>query len=574
MDNSEVAAIFYEVADLLDLQGVAFKPNAYRRAARSIEDLSEDLSKVAAEGRIEEIPGVGKSMAKKIEELLMTGHLQFLNKLRSQVPPGLLELLSVPDVGPKTASLLYKELGISDIEHLKQAALEHRLRGLKGFGEKAEERILQGIRTLEAKGGRILLGDALAVASKYVAYMRSKVQIDLISPAGSLRRGKETVGDIDILVGDDDPGSVMDAFVSYPEVREVAMKGPTKSSVVLSSGLQVDVRVVESSSYGAALQYFTGSKEHNVALRRIGVEMGLKLNEYGVFERESGKRIAGQTEKDVYDVLGLPLVPPELREDSGEIDAAKKGQLPSLVEPSHIRGDLHVHSEWSDGTGSIAEIAAEAASRGYEYVVISDHSQSLKITNGLTPDRLRKQIEEVRKVEDQLDGKPRVLAGSEVDIKADGSLDYPAGVLRDLDFVIGSVHSRFKMDKADMTRRILTAIDSGWIDVLGHPTGRIIGHRDPFEFDMDKVFSEAKEGKVCMEVNCFPDRLDLRDSHCRMAKEAGVMIALGTDSHRLEQMDFISLGVTTARRGWLERADVLNTLSAKELSNHLKRRRP
>jgi DNA polymerase (family 10) len=573
MDNREVAAVFYEVADILDLQGVSFKPNAYRRAARSIEALEEDISKVAAEGRLTDIPGVGESVAKKIQEIIQTGHLSYLEKLRSQIPEGLLQILSIPDVGPKTAMILNRELGIENLEQLKKAAEEHKLRNVKGFGEKSEEKILQGMKTLDAKGKRMLLGEAYPVATAYVEYLKSQGSADMVSVGGSLRRGKETVGDIDILVGDDNPKGIMDSFVSYPHVQEVLMRGPTKSSVVLSNGLQVDVRVVDAKSWGAALIYFTGSKDHNVIIRGIGVQRGLKLNEYGLFERESGRLIAGNTEEEVYEALGLRWMPPEIREASGEVEASAADKLPTLVEQSDIRGDLHVHTEWSDGVGTIEHMVDNAVARGYGYLAVTDHSQSLKIANGLSPERLRKQVDAVRKAEERSEGKLKVFAGSEVDIKPDGSLDFPESVLKDLDIVIGSVHSRFKMGRDEMTKRVVKAIESGRIDILGHPTGRLIGERDPYDIDLEKVFSAAKSSRVCMEVNSFPDRLDLRDAHCRLAGQAGVMVAIGTDAHRLEQLDYIRFGVTTARRGWLEKGDVLNTLNSRDLAALLRRRR-
>ena len=573
MDNSEIAAIFYEVADILDIQDVAFKPNAYRRAARSIEELDEPVSKLAEEGKLREIAGVGESMAKKIGEMLKTGELSYLKKLRTQIPAGLLRMLRVPEVGPKTVILLYKELGISDLDQLKKAAEEHRLRGLKGFGEKSEDKILAGIKTLESKGPRILLGEAYPVATAYVDYLVANESLDFVSVAGSLRRGRDTIGDIDILVGDDNPASVMNSFTTYPDVKEVLMKGPTKSSVLLKNGLQVDIRAVETKSYGAALVYFTGSKDHNVKIRKIGVEKGLKLNEYGVFERVSGKIMAGRTEEEVYEALGMKWIPPEIREDSGEVELSLKGAVPELLDPTHVRGDLHVHTEWSDGVGTIETAAERAHQLGYRYLAITDHSQSLKITNGLSPERLKKQAGAVRKAEEALGGKIKILAGSEVDIKADGSLDYPQSVLKDLDIVIGSVHSRFKMNVQEMTKRVVAAIDSGWVDIIGHPTGRIIGQRDPYELDFEKVFSAAKSSGVCMEINSFPDRLDLRDVHCRLAKESGVRMAIGTDAHRTEQLELMKFGIITARRGWLGDSDVLNTMDAKELLAHLRRRR-
>ncbi|OGS41866.1 MAG: phosphotransferase [Euryarchaeota archaeon RBG_16_62_10] len=569
MDNAEIAAVFYEVADILDLQGVPFKPNAYRRAARGIEDLDEDISKMASEGRLEEIPGVGESVAKKIDEVLRTGRLSYLDKLRSQVPAGLLAILRIPDVGPKTAMVLHRELGIADVEQLKEAAAQHKLRSIKGFGEKSEEKILQGIQTLESKGKRLLLGEALLVAEAYIEYLKSRVSLDHASFAGSLRRGKETVGDIDLLVGDDKPASVMEAFVSYPEVREVLMRGPTKSSVVLRSGLQVDIRAVETKSYGAALLYFTGSKDHNIALRRAGVEMGFKLNEYGLFERDSGKLVAASTEEEVYQALGLPLIPPELREDAGELEAARKGELPELVQREDIRGDLHVHTDWSDGIMPLEKVVAEGIARGYEYIAVTDHSQSLKITGGLTPERLAEQVREVRKLAKAFEDEILLLSGSEVDIKNDGTLDFPKRSMKDLDVVVGSVHSRFKMGRQEMTDRIVKAIESGSIDILGHPTGRLIGQRKPYEVDLERVFEAAKSAGVAMELNSFPDRLDLGDAHCRLARHARVKVAVGTDAHRPEQLGYIGLGVITARRGWLERRDVLNTAGSKDLQAHL-----
>ena len=573
MDNSEVAAVLYEIADLLELQGTPFKPQAYRRAARNIEQLGTPLSHVVADGKLDDIPGVGEALSKKIQELLSTGELSYLDKLRSEIPEGLVRMLDVPDVGPKTAMLLHKELGISSVEQLKEAALAHRLRDMKGFGEKTEERILQGIKVLESSGGRTLLGEALPIAEAYIEYLKASQAIDRISIAGSLRRGRDTIGDIDILVGDDSPAAVIDAFAAYPEVEEVIMKGPTKSSVRLRDGMQVDLRAVETKSYGAALQYFTGSKEHNVSLRRIGVEKGLKLNEYGLFERDSGRLVAGATEEEVYSALGLSCMPPEIRENSGELDAAREGKVPELVRLEQVKGDLHLHTEWSDGSDSIGKVVAEAESRGYDYVAITDHTHSLKIANGLSPERLRAQIDAVRKAEDAAGG-IRVLAGSEVDIKADGTLDLPGSVLNDLDIVVASVHSRFKMGRVEMTRRIVAAISSGMVDILGHPTGRLIGQRSAYEVDLQAVLDAAAEHDVCMEVNCFPDRLDLRDVDCRAAGSRGVRVSLGTDSHRTEHMGFIRLGVITARRGWLGPKDVLNTLDAAGLEKHLRGRRP
>jgi len=569
MENVDVARIFYEIADLLELQGVAFKPIAYRKAASSIEQLEEPIQKVADEGKLRQIPGVGESIVKKIQEILATGKLDYIEKLRKEVPAGLKAIVAVPDVGPKTAMVLYKEMGISSIDQLRAAAEGHKLHNLKGFGEKTEERILQGIKTLESKKGRMLLGEAYPVAMAYVDYLRSSGEIKLVSVAGSLRRGKETIGDIDILVGHDDPDSAAKIIKGYQEVSSVVMSGPTKTSVLLKSGLQVDVRVIAVKSWGAALQYFTGSKEHNVALRSIGVKMGLKLSEYGLFERDSGKEIAAATEEAIYKVFGMKVMPPEIREDQGELDAAKNGTLPQLIELGDIKGDLHVHTNWSDGSSTINEVVSTAVKMGYEYLCISDHSQGLRIANGMPLEKIKKQINIVRKTEDEISGKLRLFSGSEVDIKADGSLDYPKSILKDLDVVIGSVHSRFRMSKGEMTDRIVKAMESGSMDILGHPTGRVIGEREPYELDFERVFEVAKKTGVVMELNSFPDRLDLRDIHCRMAKDAGLKVAVDTDSHNVSHMANIRFGVITARRGWLEPKDVLNTMGAKELASHL-----
>ena len=569
MGNSDVARIFYEIADMLELQGVSFKPQAYRRAASAIEQLEIDIEDAVRDGRHKEIPGVGAAIAKKIEEIVETGRLSYLDKLKAELPPGLLDILTVPDVGPKTAMLLFRELGISSVADLKEAAESHRLRALKGFGARAEERILQGIRTLEASGGRTLLGEALPVARAYLKHLTDEFPSAQASICDSLRRGRETIGDLDLLIASEEPDPVVEAFASYDLVSTVLAKGSTKSSVRLQNGLQVDLRVVAPSSYGAALQYFTGSKEHNVVIRKIGVERGLKVNEYGVFERDSERPVAGEAEDAVYESLGLQWIPPELREDAGEVAAAREGKLPALIDQSDVRGDFHVHTEWSDGSDSIETVVSAAASRGYEFVAITDHSQSLTIANGLSPEKLRKQIKEVRRIGEVYADRMMVLSGSEVDIKPDGTLDYPPSILDELDMVIASVHSKMKMPKAEMTRRITNALESGHVDILGHPTARIIGRRNPVELDMEEVLQVAADTGVAMEINAFPDRLDLRDVHCRLAKEFGVPVAIGTDSHSIRHLEYLELGIITARRGWLGKQDVLNTLSPGEIRRRL-----
>ena len=573
MRNAEVAAVFYEIADILELQGVPFKPQAYRRAAAAIEQLDGEIARAVETGSHKDIPGVGNAIAAKIEELVETGRLDYLDRLRAEVPEGLLEIMAIPDVGPKTAMLLHRELGISSVDELKEAAEAGRISALKGFGEKTQQRLLRGIKTLESKGRRSLLGEAAPVAQAYLEYLRGCVSADMMGVCGSLRRGKETIGDVDILVASRDPEDVANAFTGYQRVEEVIAKGATKSSVRLAGGFQVDLRVVDPDSCGAALQYFTGSKEHNVVIRKIGVEIGLKVNEYGVFDRTTDEKLAGANEEGVYAALGLPWIPPELREDQGEVDAAREGRLPDLVDASDIRGDLHIHTEWSDGSEAIGDIIAAAHSRDYDYIAITDHTQSLAIANGLSPDDLRRQIDAVRREEERQGGAVRVFAGTEVDILGDGSLDLPSAVLEDLDLVVASVHSRMKMSQREMTDRVITAIESGLVDVIGHPTGRIIGRREALQLDLERVFDAAAENDVAMEINCFPDRLDLRDVHCRLAKGRGVSMAIGTDSHSIRHLDYIGFGIVTARRGWLEKDDVLNSLGAKELEQRLQRRR-
>ncbi|UCE81404.1 MAG: DNA polymerase/3'-5' exonuclease PolX [Methanobacteriota archaeon] len=573
MQNSYVASVFYEIAALLELQGVAFKPQAYRRAASAIEQLEIDIAAAVEAGTHRSIPGVGDAIAKKIEELVETGKLDYLDRLRSETPPGLLEVMAVPDMGPKSAMKLYRELGISSLDELKRAAESGKISRLKGFGERADERILRGIQTLESKGSRALLGEAVPIAKDYLEYMKNCVSPIQISICGSLRRGKETIGDVDLLVGSTATAAVTKAFTEYELVDEVVASGTTKTSVRLAGGFQVDLRVIDPNSFGAALQYFTGSKEHNVLIRKLGMEKGLKVNEYGVFERDNDAMLAGGDEEGVYEALGLPWIAPELREDSGEIDAARHGRLPRLVDTSEINGDFHVHTDWSDGSETIDDIVTASKARGYDYVAITDHTQSLTIANGLSPTRVRRQIKAVRQVEKAHEGSIRVFAGTEVDILADGSLDLPSDVLKELDIVIASVHSRLKMAPRELTTRVVTAIESGLVDILGHPTGRIIGRREASQMNLEKVLEAAEENGVAMEINSFPDRLDLRDAHCRLAKDRGVMMAIGTDSHSVRHLDYLGLGIITARRGWLEKGNVMNTLETAALEKLLRGRR-
>lgn len=559
MNNAEIAQMLYEFAELMDLKGDVFKRNAYRKAAQSVEDLGRDVQDLVAEGNLDSIPGVGESIAKKIKELVGTGRSTELEKLRQEFPAGLVQLMSVPDVGPRSVIRLRQELGVNSLQELKEAALSHRIRGLKGFGERSEENILKGIALVEKQSGRMPLGHAYPIARDIAEHLRMRGHTHAVSLAGSLRRMRETVGDIDILAGSDSPDKVMDLFVAHPQVASVIARGGTKASVRLADGTQVDLRVVPRESYGAALQYFTGSKEHNVKLRRIAIQKGYKLNEYGVFRKDDDALVAGSDEDGIYRLLGMDPMPPEMREDRGEIEAALEHRLPNLVSMEDIKGDFHVHTSMSDGRATMREVAEEAERRGYRYIGVTDHSQSLRIAGGLSIDDLLASVEEARQLSDEL-GFP-VLRGAEVDILEDGSLDYPDDVLAQLDYVIGSVHSRFKMDRREMTDRVLAAMSNEEMNILGHPTGRLIGKRPGYDIDLDRVMDEAKSKGVLLELNGFPDRLDLNDLNCRRAKERGVMMCIGTDAHSLGHFDNMELAVGTARRAWLEPGDILNTYS-------------
>ncbi len=558
--NRAIADRFATIADMLEIKGESiFRINAYRRSARAIESLTEDIAAVAARGGLTEIPGIGKATAEKITEFLQTGTMKAYEELAASLPPGLPALMAVPEVGPKTALLLYQKLGITSIDELEAAAKAGRVRDLPRMGAKTEENILKGIAMVRRSAQRRPLGVVLPVAEELVALLRAVPGVKEIDVAGSLRRRKETVRDIDILVTTSKAAErVMDAFVGAPQVAQVLAHGPTRSSVVLNVGLQADVRVVEPVAYGAALQYFTGSKEHNVALRERAVRKGLKLNEYGVWRVSDEHRVAGKTEVDVYRAVGLPWIPPELREDQGELDAAAAGTLPALIEPGDIRGDLHVHTKWSDGSESAESMAAAARQLGYEYLCITDHSQSLKMAGGVPADELREHIRVVRRLSDRVG--LTVLIGTECDILLDGSLDYPDALLADLDVVIASVHTRFTMSRDEMTKRIVRAMESEHVDILGHPTGRLLGSRDPYDVDIEAVVDAAARTGTALEINAAPERLDLKDTHVRLARDRGVRLEIGTDAHTSGQLSHMPLGVSVARRGWVEAKDVINTL--------------
>ena len=565
MTNQQVTSVFSDIAAMMEIEGEnPFKVRAYERASLIVSSLSEDLTAIRQRGELQKIPGIGSGIASKIEQILDSGTCDLYEELKGKIPTSVLQMLRIPEVGPKTAALLHKQLGIQSVEALEEAARSGKLRAVKGFGEKTEQNILKGIARLREHASRFPLAIAHPHALGIVKALKDSCPIDQIEVAGSLRRMRETVGDIDILVTSSQPQAVMDCFTALPVVAEVAAKGDTKSSVVTDIGAQVDLRVVEPSSFGAALQYFTGSKAHNVKLRDLAVRKGLKLNEYGVFRAKSNRRLGGAREQEMYSALGIPLMPPEMREDMGEIELALEGALPSLVTLKDIKGDLQAHTTESDGHNSLEQMVEAARQRGYQYLLITDHSKSSAYAGGLTLERLRKQVKQIRALNQKVRG-ITVLAGTEVDIKTDGSLDFPDELLAELGFVVASVHSAFKMDEAAMTRRILAAMRNPYVDAIGHPTGRLIGERDPYEVDVEALLVEAAKLGVAMELNAQPQRLDLKDIHARRARELGVLLSIATDAHSTDQLGFMEYGVATARRAWLEPRHVLNAKSLKDL---------
>ena len=570
MKNIELSRIFEQIAKILKIKEEnPFKIRAYEKITLVLENLPIDIETIYHQGGLNNIPGVGTGIAKKIEEFLTTGKLEYYEKLKETIPSGVIELLDISEVGPKTAKLLYEELGVDNIEKLEKAVKEHRIKDLPGMGEKSETNILRGIELYKRRKERFLLGRALPLAEEMVESLSQLKETDKISFAGSLRRKKETIGDIDILITSQNPEKIMRTFTSLPQVREILAEGPTKSSIITKDDLHIDVRVVEPISFGAALQYFTGSKAHNIKLRELALKRGLKINEYGVFEVESGNRIAGEKEEEVYQALNLPFIPPELREDRGEIEAAQEKKLPQLVEYSQIRGDLHLHTKWSDGAHTIRQMAEAAKKRGYKYIAITDHSQSLKIAGGLTEKRLREQMEEIQKLNQELKDFT-ILSGIEVDIKSDGSLDFSDEMLSKLDVVIAAIHSGFKQESKIITERIIKAMQNRLVNILAHPTGRLIGFRESYQVDMNEMIKVAAETGTILEINAYPERLDLNDVYCRMAKDKGVQLAIETDAHSIDGLEFMNLGVDVARRGWLEEKDIVNTLPLNELLKRLK----
>jgi len=572
MKQHELGLLFDQMADILEYRGEnIFRIRAYRRASQNLLSFSGDLERMMQAGELQEISGIGPDLAEKITEYLSTGRIAALEKMRRTIPKGLLELLEIPGVGPKTAQLLAQRLRISTVQQLEAAIRAHTLSKLPGFQKKKEENILKGIEILRKGRERMHLGLALPLAAQLIEFLRKLPGVTRVSTAGSLRRMRETIGDCDVLAASARPAAVIEAFTKSHFCSRVLGAGTTKASIVTPQGIQVDLRVVKPESFGAALQYFTGSKEHNVRLRELAIRKGLKLNEYGVFRTRTNARIGGREEEEMYKALGLPWIPPELREDSGELEAAKAGRLPRLVELRDVRGDFHIHTTWSDGSDELEEMAKAGAARGYEYLAICDHSQSLKFAHGMSIPRLRQQMRKIQVI--NRSSKCRLLMGSEVDILAEGRMDYPDRVLAELDFVVGSIHSGFTQPKAMLTRRLITAMRNPYVTLIAHPTGRLMGQRDPYPIDLAAVFKAAKETGTAMEINAFPKRLDLCDTAARQAQESGVMLAVSTDSHSLDQLDQISIGLGVARRAWIEPSQLLNCLPLAGLREWIGRKR-
>ncbi len=568
--NSDIAEVLNRIAELLELEGAnPFRIRAYRNAARTVTGLSRSIGSMLTEGAdLSELPGIGKDLAAKITEISETGHLRFLDEIEGRTPPGLAKLLGVPGLGPKRVQALYTALGVDDLDKLAAAAKAGKLRRLPGFGAKSEEKILRGLKTRGAEEHRMAWSRAEEVALPLVDYLTAVRGVKQVTVAGSYRRHRETVGDLDILATAAEGAPVIERFVAYEDVAEVVSQGATRSTVVLRNGLQVDLRVVRAASYGAALHYFTGSKAHNIAVRKMGVAKGLKINEYGVFKGE--KRIAGRSEKEVYAQVGLPYIEPELRENQGEIEAARRKGLPKLVRLEDIKGDLHTHSKASDGHASIAEMAEAAKSRGYAYFAVSDHSKKVTIAHGLDAKRLARQVDQIDRLNDKLKG-IRVLKSVEVDILEDGRIDLPDSILERLDLRVCAVHSKFDLPRDKQTERIIRAMDNPLFNVLAHPTGRLIGSRAACEIDMERVMKAAQERGCILEVNAQPERLDLTDLHCRMAKDLGVKVVISTDAHSTGDLGLLRFGISQARRGWLEAEDVINTRSWREVAKLLRR---
>jgi DNA polymerase (family 10) len=574
MRNSDVAKVFQDIADLLELKGEnVFKIRAYQKAARAIDYYPRELeAMIEEEGDLQSIPGVGEAIAKKATELITTGKLGYYENLKGEFPQGITNLLAIPRIGPKTANKLSSELGISSVDELEQAINEGRVAKLFGLGEKTAENILHQIQALRRKDQRIPIGEALPIVEEIIAALRSIPGVKNLTPAGSLRRFQETVGDIDLMGTADEPREVIDAFVALSLVRQVLVQGSTKATVIVSGGLQVDLRMVEHDSFGSLLQYFTGSRQHNISLREKWRKRGLKLSEYGITVVATDKLDKFATEEEFYRRLGMQYIPPEIREAQGEIERAEQGSMPSLVELSDIKGDLHTHTEWSDGHDSIEELALAAQNMGYQYMAITEHSAGRGIPHGLSIERLREQVGEIKALNRRLSG-IRVLTGTEADIRADGSLDLPHEILTELDIVTAAVHSAMNQSEEKMTERVIRAIENPDVDMIAHPTCRLIGEREPVAIDLEAVFRATAKYSKIMEINAMPDRLDLKDVHAFRARELGAKLAIGTDAHSVAHLGLMRFGIGVARRAWCEPQHILNTLPLEELLAVLNRKR-
>jgi len=561
MENRELAAMFEEMADILEIKGDnPFRIRSFRRVAEALYSLDFNVAAAVLNNpeKVRAVPGIGEGTIRKISEVVTTGQCEEHQRLRAEIPASALPLLNLQGLGPKRIGLIWSSLGVSSLEELETAAREQRLRTVPGIGEKTEASILKGIEDYRRTQGRLRLDQALTVTAPLLEHLREDPSILRLDTAGSIRRRRDTIGDIDILVATSQPEQAIQRFLSYPGVRSVLVGGGTKASVTLSKGVQADLRVLEEESFGAALQYFTGSKDHNVAIRERAKRSGLKVSEYGIFRVEDDHKLGGENEDEVYGLLGLQPIPPELRENRGEIEQAEAGTLPRLIEESDIRGDLHMHTTASDGRDTAEAMAHAGIAKGYEYIAITDHSKALSMIGGLDEEAVLRRCDEIDRLNATI-GKIRILKGMEVDLLGEGELDLSDEVLATLDVVIASVHSHFSMPPDKMTDRICRALRNPFVNILAHPTGRILLRREPYAFDVKEVFRVAIENKVMLELNSYPDRLDLKDGHLRLAKEMGALISINTDSHAAGMLRFMTYGIYTARRGWIEREDVVNT---------------
>ena len=569
MKNLEIVRILNNIADILELQEVQFKPQAYRKAALEIENLTEDIEEIYQKGELEEIPGVGKNIAEKIEEILKTGKLQYYEKLKKEVAVDIEHLNEIPGLGPKKIKVLYKQLGIKTVADLEKACTTHKVKELEGFGEKTEQMLLEGIQLVKTRPKRFLYIQALPLVNFIKEKLSKLLFVETIEAAGSFRRGKETVGDLDFLIISEQPEKVMNAFTSLPDVKEVLAKGKTKSSIRLSNGMQIDLRVVHKTEFGSAMNYFIGSKEHNVELRKLALNKGLTLSEYGLFTVKRKKWIAGKTEEEIYTKLGLQYIEPELRENMGEIIAAKKNALPKLIASKDVHGVFHNHSTWSDGSNSLLEMAQQAEQLKFKFISFNDHYGHIGITNPLNEKRLQEYLKEIEKVRKKVG--IRVFLGVEIDILKNGTLPLSSKMLKELDVVVASVHVAIKMPEAEMTRRVCSALENYPVNILGHPTDRLLNVREPLQLNLEKVYETARQQGVFLEINSSPQRMDLSGEKIKAAKDIGCQFALSTDAHSTDGLMTSSLGILSARRGWLETKDVLNCWTMPKIEKALRK---